>query len=797
MLRIITTILFTIIATHVAMAQGFAIKGKVLQHNGRGAPYSTILLLKRDSLITSAVSDTTGTYYLNAPRGNYDIVASYIGSNKTITDLIIQNDTIINLTLNPINENILSEVVVLRKKDLIERKIDRVVFNVENSISLIGGNALDAVAKSPGVQINHNNDIGIVGKSSAKIMVNDKLIRLSGEDLASYLKSIPTDQILKIEIITNPPSKYDAEGNSGLINIVTKNRKNEGWFGNITAGTIIRHYVSENLGGTFTYSRNKLTINLGLNARNDRNYIFSEKSLFYPKNKWLDTSYSSLTNRNISGNIGIDYNVSKKMVLGIQYRGSNSENKRSLISQTNIINYNEDLDSVINTNSSLPNNAKTHSVNLHHEYKIDTTGKQLFTDVDYFYYDKGQEQLFSSRIIYPTNNKYVDYPNTYQSTPQKIEIYSMKTDFLLPMKNIDLSMGGKISFIKNNSSSHFTIEKNGEFILDPNRSYTFGYKENTQALYIDAQKEFEKFDIKVGLRGEYTQTTGNSSTLNVENKNSYIKVFPTFYFLLKSIENQSLSFTYGRRINRPEYSRLNPFRIYSNPFLYIEGNPQLQPSFSDNIDIQHVYKKWLISQLFVSYVTNGYDQIGIPDPETGILEIVQRNFLKSFNYGLMESINKTFFKIWENNTLIAVYRNSYTSSDPSTARTQSAWSAFFSTNNTYSLNKSKTLFSSLDFTYHFPMVDGLDHVRRYYNLDFGVKALLAKKNLTLGLSVTDILKTNKVYFNNTINNVGQYYGSYAGTRSLRLSVSYKFGKSFSSRSRNSNSNDSERIRLGQ
>lgn len=797
MFKFILTLLLPFIALNDTLAQ-IKLEGKVVDKTDTPASFSSILIFQSDKLVKSAVSDTMGYYSIELLPGTYNLTASNLGNTRDLMNLLITKDSTVNILLSDVTaNNVLSEVVISTKKKLIEKTIDRLIFNVANSVSLIGGDALDAISKAPGVRISTNNDISLTGKSSVKVMVNDRLIRLSGSDLATYLKSIPVDNILRVEIITSPPSKYDAEGNSGLINIVTKRNVNEGFYGNLTVGSTVRHYTSNSTGATFSYSKNKVTINLGLNARTDRNYIFKEKGLFYPENKWLDTSYNRIKDRNFSGNYGIDYLINSRMLLGIQYRGSRSKNRRFLFSESKISKYNSELDSIINTNSSTPNASITHSINLHNEFKIDTTGKKLYTDVDYFYYDNDQQQIFNSLATYPDQSNSKDFPQTHQATPQSIEVFSMQSDLLLPLKSIDFSMGGKLSFISNRSSSDFTVTKNGIPNHDPSRSFIFGYKENTQALYIDGEKEFEKFDIKLGLRGEYTQTTGISYTLDQKHTNSYLKIFPTFYFLLKSIKDQPLAFTYGRRIDRPGYSRLNPFRLYTNPFVYSEGNPLLQPSYSDNIEVQHVFKNWLISQVFVSFVNNGFDQIGIPDPQTGVMEIVQRNFYKSFNYGLAEAINKTFFNSLENFTQVAVFNSTITSSDPNTQRKIEGWSAYLSTSNTYVWNKSKTLLSNVDFWYQFPMVDGLDNVQSYYNLDFSLKALLVEKKLTLGLSVTDILKSNRVYFNSIINDMNQTYGGYSGTRSLRLSLSYNFGKNTSSRSRNSISNEAEKNRIGQ
>jgi len=798
MLRVVLFMFFLFMFFRNSVAQDANLIGKVVFEKDKPASFSSILVLKEDKLMKTVLSDSTGFFSMKLPFGLYNLTASYLGNTVSMKNFYVRNDTMITFRIkDSASNNMLNEVTVVGKRKLVEKKIDRLIFNIENSISLIGGNALDAVGKSPGVRISTGNEISLIGKSAVRVMIDDRLIRLSGDDLAALLKSIPSDNILRIEVITTPPAKYDAEGNAGLINIILKKNKQEGLFGNINTGVVIRHYLSNNEGVTLSYSKNKVTVNVGANRRNDNSYLIKEKELYYPTSIWQDTSYNIIKDKNMSGNIGVDYLINDKMLLGIQYKGSRSTNKKSLISTTRINSYDLNIDSIINTNSSMPNTTVSHSVNLHHEFKIDTNGRKLFTDADYFFYNNKQEQMYRSRAEYPNQLESYEYPQTYQFTPQRIEVYSMQTEMLLPLKSVNLSFGGKVSFISNHSSSDFLVIENEIARPDTARNYIFGYNENTQAFFIDGQKSFKNFDIKLGFRGEYTHTVGKSLTLNQRNTNSYFRLFPSFYFLLKSLKNQSLSFTYGRRIKRPEYFRLNPFRLYTNPFLYSEGNPLLQPSYSDVFEVQHVFNNWLISQMFAGVVNNGFDQIGIPDPHTGVMEILQKNFFKTFNYGITETINKTFFKVWENQTQAVMYYTNTSSSNPNTQKNIKGWSAYFSTSNTYTWNEAKTLLSSVDFSYQLPMVDGLDHVKSYYSLDFGFKALLMHKRLTLGFSVTDVLRSNKVYFNSLINNMRQNYGGYSDTQSIRVSLTYKFGKSLSKRTRNSMSNDAEKNRVGQ
>jgi hypothetical protein len=347
---------------------------------------------------------------------------------------------------------------------------------------------------------------------------------------------------------------------------------------------------------------------------------------------------------------------------------------------------------------------------------------------------------------------------------------------LLPNKWIDLSFGGKHTFIQNDNNTGYYNVSAGKAYYDSSRSNRFNYSERTQAVYVSANKHWKKFEWQMGLRGEFTQTRGFSQTYGQANDNSYFKLFPTLYLLYKQSEEHAYAFSYGRRINRPGYARLNPFRWYASPFTYSEGNPFLQPAYSNNFEVKYDYKDWLSSQLYLNILSNGFDQIGIPDPATKVTAIIQRNFLRGYNYGLIESVNLTPADWLESYNQVQVYHNLTVSSDPNTSSRISGWSAYLSTDNNIRCNKQGTWRANISCWYQFPEVDGVDRVGAYYSLDIGTSVMLFRKRFTVGLQATDILKTNKVVIHSWTNGMQQVYDSYPGNRTARLSLAYKFGK---------------------
>ncbi|MDQ1090500.1 outer membrane beta-barrel protein [Siphonobacter sp. SORGH_AS_1065] len=788
--------LFIVLILNVNVSQAQSLlNGKIIYDKNK-IEHCNVYLYKTNQIVSKAITDTTGSFIINVTNGIYDLIISCENLTKKINNININGDTTVYVKMEEIliSTN-LNEVNITASKRTIERKVDRLIFNVGNNISLIGGDALDALSKTPGVKVTSNNSISLIGKSSVRIFINDRIVRLSGEDLVNYLKSIPADELQKIEVITNPPSKYDAEGNSGILNIVTKKNRLKGFYNNIRMGSIFRYYNSKNAGINSSYSNNKIVANININVSDNRNLLIKEKNIYYVNNFWQDKTNTSIKDQNIGGSLGLDYAMNKKILLGLQYTFSNSNNRKISNSNTEIISYKNILDSIINTVSSTPNKSFSQSLNIHNEFKIDSLKSKFITDFDYFSFNNKQEQIFISNSIIKGQLINNLYPESHQITPQNIDIYSIQTEFISKFKDIDVSMGAKISNINNNSSSIYQTINDGIYKFDSTRSYEFKYKEFTQAVFMDAKKEFKYFDIKIGIRAENTQTEGFSSTLNQKSTNKYFKIFPTVYFVFKNFKDQFLSISYSKRINRPQYSRLNPFRLYINPFLYSEGNPLLQPSFSNNIEIQHSLNDWLQSQFFISYVNNGFDQIGIPDTRTNVVGILQKNIFSSVSFGVAESVNKMLFNKIEINSQFILFHNKTLSSNKDLFNTISGWSAYISSSNNYSINKSKTLLCNIDFWYQLPQVDGIDKVKSYYSIDAGIKSLIYNKKIVIGLSFTDIIKSNKVYFTSTVNNIRQDYGGYAGTRSARITFSYKFGSSKSIRLKNTTSNQSEKSRI--
>ncbi|RBQ10374.1 outer membrane beta-barrel protein [Pedobacter miscanthi] len=769
----------------------FNLSGKITDENAKVLPFITVKISGANHTVNYTQTDSLGRYYFNKlPAGRYSIVFSAIDFKNLNRSLTLNRDTIIDFQLQE-NVKSLNEVEVNAKKALIERKIDRTVFNVENSVSAIGTDALELLSKVPGVRV-LNDQVSLVGKGGVNVMINDKLVPLSVDELANYLKSVSSDNIAKIEVITNPPSKYDAQGNNGLINIVLKNITAEGFKGSVNlAATQASHFTTSG-GGNLSYRKNKITLSSNFNIRKGSVVPFEQSNVFYPAQTWNIVNKDRNFRTVPSGQVGIDYQSSNSTLLGLSYNGglTNFHSEENI--KTQVYNQRKDLDSVLNSDANAKIRSNYHAANIYLKQNLDSAGKQLSINGDWFKYSDDKNRFFNKSSYFQNGDMIPDSFAEYLSTSkQSIDLYTLKADVDLPYKIFKLSAGAKLSFISNRSDLAFYKSRNNIYKIDTTQSNVFNYHENTQAIYVNFNKTLKKWDFQAGLRGEYTQIDGIS--VNEENKNEYFRLFPTLYIVYRGNAKNTFSLNYGRRINRPPYRKLNPFRWYSNQYVYAEGNPFLQPSYNDNIELSHTYNIYSTSLSF-SKTTNGFNDVNFIDAATNVQAAKPVNFITGYHYQLSNSITLNVVKGWESINQLDIFYNSSHSGIPQTLGSLQGFGAYFSTLNQFVFNPSKTILGEVSFWYQFPTTEGLNKNKNQYNLDLGIKTLLLNKKIQLAITASDVLKTKRYRFSSLVNNIRQEYNNYYDSRQLRITFRYNFGNEKIKQQERKPGNEEERRR---
>ncbi|MBX7077424.1 MAG: outer membrane beta-barrel family protein [Methanobacteriaceae archaeon] len=685
----------------------------------------------------------------------------------------------------------LKGVTIIAKKKLFERKIDRLVFNVENNISATGLDAYELLKITPNLRVN-NDVITIPGKNKLAIMINDRLVQLSNEELINYLKTISSNDIKKIEVITTPPSKYDAEGNSGLINIVLKKITTDNWKSTLRSSFGVATYTSYNNGVNFSFKKNKILLQSDINYNNGSWLKTNTNTYSYIDRKWIDNSETKENYNNLSSRLNFEYNLSKKITTGVQYFLNKSnlnvyDNSISLVNYFNNINQNFNISTEGETK---PKNI-SQSINLYSVYQIDSLGKKISFDIDYFNFNNELKRNFYTNQIQLSSNSLYSAIN---SGDQDVNNFSIRADTELPLKFANLSFGGKISWIKTNNNVKLFNTTTGIPVFEPNQSDEFEYNENIQALYFSINKKIKKWETQLGIRFENTTTEGNSISLNQVNTNNYSKFFPTAYISFTPNDNYSFSLNYSKRLSRPPYGRLNPFKWYNSAFSFKQGNPFLQPSFTDNVEFNFNYKNNWNSTLYYSSTKAGYEYITILNNNTNFQETKPFNYYNTNSIGFSQSYNINILKKISIYNSLNIYYSDSKSSLQITNQRLFGWGGDFSINCDYFINNSKTIIFNTRFSNIFKGVWDLDRNNSYNQLDASLKMLFFDKNLQLTLTGTDLFHSYQQEFISYTNDIKINYNSYLDKRSFRISLIYNFGNNKISSRNKSTGNEDEKNR---
>ena len=784
--------LFIFLIHFISIAQ-IQLKGKVVSSKTPIAWANIVLTNPDKEIVFGAITEDDGNFIIDIDQGTYTIAISYIGYINWTKEIDIKEDMDLGVILLKEQSNQLDEVVITSKKRVIERKTDRIVFNVENSISASIGDALSALRVAPGITI-QKNAINIIGKGASKIMIDGRILELSEEELVNYLNSIAANDIKKIEIITTPPAKYEAAGNGGLINIIYKKGVLNSWKNSTSVAYNQNTYNFITLRNSFLYNKNKFRFSATVNGSKGNHQEIERLDALYPSGPWLLNLNNKASNDNISARIAADYDLTDRLTVGAQYLGTNSNPDIDVRSTTQIFNTLNELDSLLINNNPFNRDITSHTANFHVIKSLDTLGRQISLDIDYFKYDNTSIQNNLVNTIAPNGDFLGINLANNNFSDQKINNISAKVDIEHPFSKINISYGAKLSYSKsNNDLENFTTET-GVAIFDPLSSNQFEYTENTQALYANGIKNIGKsWELQLGLRFENTNTEGVSRTLQQTNKNQYFKLFPSLYVTYRKNDNHNFSFNYGKRIQRPSFRNLNPFRIFVNSNSFSEGNPFLQPSFSDNFEFNHTYKNKLTTNAFLNIQTDGFGSVFNADEETEIFSVTRQNYFKSYRAGIGESFSFNPLPwLKSQNQLYLI--GSKTSIDSSiNAVTQNGVQLRLSTNNTFILGKNTQL--QANFQYNSAQKTNFFDITENYGLDISFQQHLFQKKINLSLSLQDIFNTaSRSRLSSTINGVETIFSQNYSSRSARLSLSYNFGNNKISNKQRSFGNKEEQQR---
>ena len=783
-------ILIALLFTSIISAQ--TIKGKV-SDNIDVIPFANVILKNSSNKIVSGTTTTDeGTFELKALKGTYTLEISFLGYETLLK--IVNVDKSVNLGTLILKENAqaLDEIVVKTEKRVLERKIDRLVFNVEKSVAAVGGNGVDVLRITPGIQI-QNNTLSILGKGATQVMINDRLSPLAGDELISFLSGFSASDIIKIEVITNPPAKYDAAGNGGLINIVLKKGIQDSWRNSTTLSYNQNRYNFTTLNNNFFYNKDKVSLSASINATRGAVENLEGILINYPTNFWEIDLDGKMGRDQFSGRFLIDYAVTDNTTFGVQYLGNQTNPDINSMTTSTIFDNNNTLERSLQNDAKNERDNKNHSVNFHVNTKLDSLGRKISFDADYFTFNSDNTLDFATEQFNNNGESQGISSAALNIANQKINNFSSQIDIDYPIEKVNLSYGIKASFTNSVSDVLYYDTLSGNQVLDPNRSNAFEYEENVLAAYFSGNTKLnDKLTMQFGLRFEDTKTTGVNAEINQENENDYSKLFPSLYFSYAKNDNHNFGFAYGKRINRPNFRDLNPFRFYINDNSYSVGNPFLQPSFSDNFELSHLYKNNLSTNFSLNITNDGYSVVFNTDAQNQDQIITRENYFKTYTYTFTESFSYNKVSWWKSqNSFNAIGYVTQFTKDIGT-NPKNGVQIYLTSNNTFSLSENTKL--QVNSWYSSQHNRGLFSMGEMFDLSFGLQHKF-KNNIKMSVLFNDVANTGSLRdYISSVNGIEQNYRQNESSRNFRISLSYDFGNKKVNVKNRGFSNDDEQRR---
>ncbi len=770
---------------NTAIAQtSSTIKGKISDNGGKALQSVTVSLLKStdSSLVKADVTDANGAFEMvYGKEGKYLLTYVMIGFERTYSPVFElksgQNFDAGSITLQPAATK-LQDVTVTSRKPMIEIKSDKTIFNVENSINATGSNALELLQKSPGIQVDNNENISMKGKTGVRIYVDGKMTQLGSQDLAAYLKSINSNDVEAIEMISNPSARYDASGNAGIINIRLKKNKRYGTNGSVNMGLVQGVTPKGNGSVSLNYRDKKVNLfsNVGTNIGRYENtldlYRVQRDSIYDQKS----TNWSN--NKSVNAKLGADLFLNSRNTLGFLVTTNFSDNDWSSVSNTNI-SYNPTKQFVkklvaLNT---IPGSRTNMNSNINYRY-ADTSGKEINFDADYGLF-RGTGRSFQPNNYLDNSGNMLSQVINRNFTPTDIDIYTAKVDVDQPKWKGKLGYGAKFSYVKTKNTFDFFNDINGVPVKVLSRSNSFTYKENVNAAYVNYQRQFSpKWSLQTGLRMEQTNSEGvltrADGIIQSDNtvKRSYLDFFPSAALTWTVDQKNTLNLTFSRRIDRPTYQDLNPFENKLDELTYEKGNAFLRPQYTNTVELSHTFKYMLNTTIGYSHVKDFATQT--TDTTNNATYVQQRNLatqrILSFSIGSPLPIAKWwngYANVWYNYQMFngKIGANEIKTEIP-------MFGAYMQ--HTFTLGKGYN--AELSGWFSGPNVWGATwRTKSLGGLDLGFQKQILKKQGTLKLSVTDIFFTNPW---TATSNFGGLFINGRGqneSRTVRLAFSWRFG----------------------
>ena len=751
--------------------------------------YATISVFNVNSekAINGVISESNGEFSIELNKGNYDFKVEFISFKIKYYRNITVNDPLDLGTVElSIDENMLEEIEVIGEKTEIEIKLDKTVYNIGKDLTLKGSSVSDVLDNLPSVEVDIEGNVSLRGNESVRILINGKPSGLVGISSNEALKQFPSESVEKVEVITSPSARYNAEGTAGIINIILRRSKLTGFNGSLSlnSGYPERYGVSANL----NYRTKKLNFfnNVGYNTRTSEGSFINETEYYTDQaiNNFLNENGVRDSERNSNYlNTGIEYFISNKTSLVGSYVLRKSD---GFTNNTNNVNQNFNTISKFSERlekESEIDDTNEFSINLTHDFNKE--GHVLTIDYQKEKSSENENGFISNSQLKPVFTKYLsEKVNTDEI--QESELF--KIDYVLPIKK-----DGQFELGFRRSNQYQDIDYlaenedlNGNFINDLNLSNTLIYNEKVNAFYTQYGNKKNKFSFLLGLRYEESKTTVKQLANNTNNVKNYNDFFPTLNLSYQIKENETITFGYNRRIRRARSYFINPFPSKSSATNIFQGNPNIDPTYSNGIDLGYLkrYEKLTLNGsiyyrketgVFTFISENTGDFVLVNEILVPVLRRTPINLASNKQIGLELNANFTQSKNWRLNGSLNFYE--------SETLGEYMGIVYDSKNLTWSgrLSNNLKLFSSVDwqtsFRYRAPQKTAVSERKASIYSNTAFSKDLLKDKITLTFKVNDIFETGKWRIESFNENYKSYSESnWRGGRTLELNLIYRFNQ---------------------
>jgi hypothetical protein len=619
------------------------------------------------------------------------------------------------------------------------------------------------------VEVSDDGGLKLVGKDYLAVMIDGRI--LQGDDLKQRLRSIRSDNIASIEVITSPPAKYSALGNSGLINIVLKKNPLLGWSGATSSAFRQRTKSAFEENASINFKSQKIEFFLSSGGFIDKKTYQTTSLYNFSDNYRMGDFSRKAKSENLSVSSSLSYKINEKSHLGVIADLTLQKDRENGLGLTNYTQFNAlNPDSAIATPSNVDSKYDFNSVMAYYDYLIDSLGKKVTVNANYFDKTLINTRDISSQIM-SSNSRVVDINNDGNT---HYNGYGFNIDLELPYKFAKIETGTSLSYINNNAITSRSQFRNSLPINT--QQDNFIYKESGAALYVSAEKQLSKrWSGKIGLRYEHTSLNEHSISLNQRNAPDYNNLFPSAYLSFNPNDKNAYTISYTRRTIRPVFNLLNPFRTYLDTYSYLTGNPFLLPSFSHNLELSHTYHGNLSTTLAASKLTHGVDRVTTFEQDSTIILSTPENYVSQYRLSL--DISYALPLRWMNsfNSFSTTYTKSESYNPLFPVADVDGYGYYISTKNTVTINKAKSAFLVVNYFFLFPSRDGFYQINSRSSLDLGVRLRCFHNNLQISILGGDVLKKN-------INDTRRRYAGfveqnilYNDTRNLSVTLAYTFG----------------------